>query len=615
MDKFLWLIPALPLAGFLANAFLRLPKPLAAAVACAGPAGSFILSALAALAIDSQRPSVGQDVFSWITVGGLSIPFGLQVDGLGAVMILVVTGVGSLIHVYSIGYMHEDPGFSRYFAYLNLFMFAMLVLVMADNIVLMFVGWEGVGLCSYLLIGFWYKDLKNADAGKKAFVTNRIGDFGFLLGIFVLWQMFGTLDFAAMKGKGGPAAADLAPWAALFLFLGACGKSAQIPLHVWLPDAMAGPTPVSALIHAATMVTAGVYMVGRMGFLFASVPEVLEIVAVVSALTALMAAVIAVAQTDIKKILAYSTVSQLGFMFAGMSSALFAAGIFHVVTHAFFKALLFLGAGAVIHALHGEQDIRKMGGLARKLPLVAALYGIGALALAGVPPFAGFFSKDLILAAVLHRQGGGVVYWSLVATAALTAFYTTRMVLCVFFLKPGHEHHEVHKPGLAMTAPLVVLALLSLAGGMAPMEHAVEEAVGKVDVKAESFMAMASSIAACAAGILAAAWLFLCRREALKRFVEGPGKGLHGLVSNKFYVDEIYEMLVIRPLRVGATVAWYFVDRILIDTVLVHGAGWLAMALGSVFRRAHTGSVNAGVGAFMAGALAVLAYLFCRFAA
>ncbi len=613
MDKYLWLIPALPLAGFLVNALLRPPRGAAAAVACAGPIGSFVLSLLAVRQYASGGASIVQDVFTWIGVGSVSVPFGLQVDGLGAVMVLVVTGVGSLIHVYSVGYMREDPGFARYFAYLNLFMFAMLVLVMAKNILLMFVGWEGVGLCSYLLIGFWYRDLKNADAGKKAFVTNRVGDLGFILGIFCLWRLFGTLDFGVMKGamkEDLPGGWMLA--AGLLLFLGACGKSAQIPLYVWLPDAMAGPTPVSALIHAATMVTAGVYMVGRMGFLYAAVPCAMEVIGIVAVLTALLAAVIAVAQNDIKKVLAYSTISQLGFMFAGMAAEQFATGIFHVVTHSFFKALLFLGAGAVIHALHGEQDIRKMGGLASRMPWVTGVFVAGALALAGLWPFAGFFSKDLILAAVL-KKGWHAHFALLVLTAGLTAFYTGRLVILVFLMKPSHEHRELHRTGAAMMAPLLVLAALSVAGGFS-LEHAVVEAVGSIDVGSAAAAAKAASTAACLLGLLGAGAAFLRRREAVRRFVDGPGKALHTLVSNKFYVDEAYDILVVRPLRSAAVLSWYVADRVIIDTILVHGAAWLTRALGGALRRAHTGSINMGTGTFALGALAVMAYIFYRFA-
>jgi NADH-quinone oxidoreductase subunit L len=618
MSPYLILIPLLPLAGFLVNALVRLPRAAAAAVGCLGPIASFGLS-VAAL----RECPVRQRVFEWITVGEWSLPLGLAVDPLAAVMILVVTGVGSLIHVYSVGYMHEDPGIRRYFAYLNLFMFSMLVLVMADSILLMFVGWEGVGLCSYLLIGFWYKDLKNADAGKKAFVTNRIGDFGFLLGIFLLWQLFGSLDFGAMASKpipGGDRA--LVAAAGLLLFVGACGKSAQIPLHVWLPDAMAGPTPVSALIHAATMVTAGVYMIGRMHFLYAALPGVREVVAVVAAATALMAALIAVAQNDIKKVLAYSTISQLGFMFAGMAAAHFTTGIFHLVTHAFFKALLFLGAGAVIHALHGEQDIRKMGGLVRKMPLLAMCFFAGGLALSGMPLTAGYVSKDAILAAA-DLGAPGPVWALLVATAFLTAFYTTRVMLVVFMPRgEEHAHHELHPPGFLMMAPLVVLAALSLGGGLV-LEHPLGEFLRGVwgspgvppgEIAEAHHFNQQLSMVVFLAGFLLAFVLYGRARGWLQRWVEGPGRGLHWLVSNKFFVDEIYEYAVVAPVRMGATVTWFLVDRILIDAVLVHGAGRLAYLVGGVFRRPHSGSLNAGLAAFVLGALAALAYLFYRLA-
>ncbi|HZF00058.1 MAG TPA: NADH-quinone oxidoreductase subunit L, partial [Planctomycetota bacterium] len=495
MNTLLWLIPVLPLAGFLVNGLLKLPKPVSCIVGCAGPIASFILSVMAVLHVHEGHP-VAQTLFSWISTGDLSVPFGLRVDALSGVMILVVTGVGSLIHLYSISYMDDDPAFSRFFAYLNLFMFSMLVLVLGDSILLMFVGWEGVGVCSYLLIGFWYKELKNADAGKKAFITNRIGDFGFLLGLFCLWQMYGSLNFEQMAAK--PIDERWAYAAGILLFIGACGKSAQIPLYVWLPDAMAGPTPVSALIHAATMVTAGVYMMARMNFVYAHVPAVMNVVVTIAALTAFMAGLIAVAQNDIKKVLAYSTVSQLGFMFAGIATANFETGMFHVVTHAFFKALLFLGAGAVIHALHGEQDIRKMGGLGRKLPGLAAVFVAGGLALAGMPFSAGFFSKDAILVAVFQKAGEpafGFAWLLLLVTAGLTAFYTTRLILIVFLDKPGHGHqehkeehqegdhgaHELHKPGLLMMGPLAILAVLSLLGGVLldkPLEHFLQPVWG-----------------------------------------------------------------------------------------------------------------------------------------
>jgi NADH-quinone oxidoreductase subunit L len=605
------LIPLLPLAGFLANGLLRLPKGAAGVVGCAGPLASLALSALALLRC--REGSLTQEVFSWIAVAGLDVPFGLAVDRLAAVMLLVVTGVGSLIHIYSIGYMHQDEGFSRFFAYLNLFMFSMLVLVMADSIVLMFFGWEGVGLCSYLLIGFWYGDLRNADAGKKAFITNRLGDFGFLLGIFILVQLFGETSFARLEGKMAQATSLDEGWlaaAGFLLFLGACGKSAQIPLHVWLPDAMAGPTPVSALIHAATMVTAGVYMMARMHFLFVAVPGVLETVAAVAAATALLAALIAVAQTDIKKVLAYSTISQLGFMFVGAAAADFAAGIFHLVTHAFFKALLFLGAGAVIHALGGEQDIRKMGGLARPLRLVCAFFAVGSLALAGFPFSSGFMSKDMILAAAMTRFGP-LLSAAMVGTAALTAFYSARLFILVFLGRGDHPH--VHKPGLSMALPLAVLAGLAAVGGVG-LEQEIQGFLGSWRPRepagegARAF-ALAWSIAAFAVGTLAASLVYLGSRRWVAEFVAGGGRWIHGVVSNKFYVDEIYELLVVAPVRMGATAAWVVVDRLLIDGLLVHGAGRLVAGLGWVLRLAHRGPVNAGAIVFAAGALAVLAYV------
>jgi NADH-quinone oxidoreductase subunit L len=610
MSGFLWLIPALPLAGFLVNGLGRLPRPLAGLVGCAGPAGALALSVAAALSGPAH-----ERLFEWIGAGTLSIPFGLRVDALSAVMILVVTGVGTLIHVYSVEYMREDEGFFRYFAYLNLFMFSMLILVLADSAVLMFLGWEGVGLCSYLLIGFWYRDLKNADAGKKAFITNRVGDVGFLLGLFCLWQVYGTLEFAGMAARPAPQGV----WAAAagyLLFLGATGKSAQIPLYVWLPDAMAGPTPVSALIHAATMVTAGVYMMGRLHFLYAAVPGVLETVAAVAAATALLAAVLAVVQNDIKKVLAYSTISQLGFMFAGTAAAHFTAGLFHVVTHAFFKALLFLGAGAVIHALHGEQDIRKMGGLARDLKGTFALFLAGALALAGMPGTAGFFSKDLILEAVMARGWGGVAL-VLTATAALTAFYTARLVIAVFLARPAHEHRDLHAPGPLMTAPLALLAAASLAGGAllkGPLEEALAGLWGRpAEVPGMHARAMTWSVVAFGAGILGAVLAFGPLRERVRAWAEGPGKGLRTLAERKFYVDELYEFLVVAPVRTGAVVLWYLVDRLLIDGLLVHGTGRLVAAVGAALRRPHAGSLNGALAAFVLGAAAILGYLVWRF--
>jgi NADH-quinone oxidoreductase subunit L len=672
MSRLLVLIPLLPLAGALLNGLLRLPKTAAAAAGCAGPIASFALSVGAFL--ECRSGPVHQDLYAWISAGDLSLRAGFTVDALSAVMILVVTGIGSLIHVYSVSYMHDDEGFARFFAYLNLFMFSMLVLVLGDSLVLMFVGWEGVGLCSYLLIGFWYKELKNADAGRKAFVTNRVGDLGFLLGMFCLWKFFGTLDFKAMEAATPSASAGWLSAAGLLLFVGATGKSAQIPLYVWLPDAMAGPTPVSALIHAATMVTAGVYMMGRLHFVFGEAPEaVLHTVAWIASATALLAGLIAVAQNDIKKVLAYSTVSQLGFMFAGMGTAEFGTGLFHVVTHAFFKALLFLGAGAVIHALHGEQDLRKMGGLGKKLPALAAVFVVGGLALAGMPGLSGFFSKDAILAATFEK--GMLGPFSLLAvTALLTAFYTARLCVLVFWPREtehGHDHaHELHKPGLLMMVPLGILAVLSVAGGFL-LAHPLDSWLGRtwgVQAKAEKALKELKSpdeevrrlaVAALAkpghdgvgraraagappevvadlerreavrhrihlgmmgvsalifvVGAGGGFWVYTRGRRKLQELEEGPLKRPHQVALNKFYVDELYEILILAPVKVGATVTWFLVDRLLIDTVGVAGAARVPSVLGSILRRPHTGTVNAAGVSFLLGALGVLGYLVFRY--
>jgi NADH-quinone oxidoreductase subunit L len=564
-----------------------------------------------------------------MAAGNFAIDVAFRVDALTAVMLLVVTGVGSVIHVYSIEYMKKDPGFARYFAYLNLFMFSMLVLVLADNLLVMFVGWEGVGLCSYLLIGFWFEDLKNADAGRKAFVVNRIGDYGFLLGILFLLAIFGTVGFREMESRAPEQSAALLAAPALLLFLGACGKSAQIPLHVWLPDAMAGPTPVSALIHAATMVTAGVYMIGRLWRVYASVPWVCDLIAVVAAVTALMAAITACAQTDIKKILAWSTISQLGFMFAGMASLQFQTGIFHVVTHAFFKALLFLGAGAVIHALHGEQDIRKMGGLWRDLRVIFVTFLIGAFALAGFPFTSGFFSKDAILTAVYERYfETGQMLWPLwvvlLGAALLTAFYSGRLIAVVFLVKPqesaeGHER-ELHRPGWLMLGPLAVLAFLALFGGflhpgvdrfLQTMDWILPEGAGH---EAAHLLNAGISVEIFLLGFGAAMILYGFRRDLVDKLLAGElARGFHSLAANKFYFDEVYRWTVVAWTKTLAAVLWFIVDRLLIDRLLVEGAGWIAYRSASALKRVHTGVVSLAAGAMAAGVASILGYLLFRF--
>ncbi|MCX6830469.1 MAG: NADH-quinone oxidoreductase subunit L, partial [candidate division Zixibacteria bacterium] len=477
MNGYLYLIPLFPLIGFLLNGLFigRLHKRVISLIACGSVGLSFLLGVkffFDLLSLPENARIIGQVLFTWISSGEFNVNIGFLFDPLSAVMVLVVSGVGFLIHLYSIGYMHDDSGYGRYFTYLNLFVFSMLTLVLADNYLLMFVGWEGVGLCSYLLIGFWYEKKSAADAGKKAFIVNRIGDFGFLLGLFIIFWQTGSLNFAAVFEKAPVvfmAGGGLITAATLLLFLGAAGKSAQIPLYVWLPDAMEGPTPVSALIHAATMVTAGVYMIARSNILYTLAPVSLSVVAVVGMATALFAATIALAQNDIKRVLAYSTISQLGYMFTACGVAAFSAGIFHLMTHAFFKALLFLGAGSVIHALSGQQDMRHMGGLKRHLPATYLTFLIATLAIAGIPGLSGFFSKDEILWKAFSSDYGSPWLWAVgLFTAMLTAFYMFRLVFLTFFGEERLDHHakaHLHESPKIMTVPLSILAVLSVIGG------------------------------------------------------------------------------------------------------------------------------------------------------
>ena len=619
--------------------------PLAAigAIAVAGPLIAFVLSVLSVLQVPNG--ALHQVLWSWFQTGGLDVSFGLQVDALTGVMLLFVTGIGTLIHLYSFGYMHHDPGFYRFVSYLNLFMFSMLCLILGDSLLVLFLGWEGVGLCSYLLIGYWFEDLANVDAGRKAFVVNRIGDFAFIVGMFTLFGLAGGLDYATLEAaiaNANPAsivpAGPFAGWtlgavltlAAGSLFVGATGKSAQIPLYVWLPDAMAGPTPVSALIHAATMVTAGVYLIARLDFLFALTPLVTQTIGVVAACTALLAALIAFAQYDIKKVLAYSTVSQLGFMFAGMSTTFWVSGLFHVITHAFFKALLFLGAGAIIHALDNEQDVRKMGGLWKDMRVESILFLIGSAALAGVPGLAGFWSKDEVIGNVFvlaQVQGGSwwFVFGVLLLTAGLTAFYTTRLVMLTFFGAPHDPHRHPHKTHWTMLVPLIVLATLSVVGGLAlgspvshllatftepiwtvpawhhEIDHALEHSAHQT--------AMALSIVVALGGIGLSAFLYSSKRALLADFVAGAGKPLFQAASNKFYVDELYDLVVVRPTAWLARALFVVIDRGAIDGVLVTGSALGASGLGVVLRRVHTGVLNAATTAMALGAVVILAYL------
>jgi NADH-quinone oxidoreductase subunit L len=599
----LWLIPALPLAGFLINGLLgrRAPKALVNAVAIGSVLLSLVWVLKTLVALGPMEQAHLERYSTWIQSGDLRVGFDLAVDRLTAVMLLVVTGVGLLIHIYSVGYMAHEGGYYRFFAYLNLFMFFMLVLVLAANFLLLFVGWEGVGLCSYLLIGFWFLKKSATNAGNKAFIVNRIGDFGFSLAIFLIFIAFGSLDFGTVF-----AAAAQHPVEAigLLLLVGAAGKSAQIPLYVWLPDAMAGPTPVSALIHAATMVTAGVYMVARCAPIYSHAPVALNVVALVGLATAFFSATIGMTQNDIKKVFAYSTVSQLGYMFLGLGAGAFSAGIFHLVTHAFFKALLFLGAGSVIHALGGEQDLRNMGGLGKHAPVTFATMMCGAVAIAGVPPFSGFHSKDAILLAAYHHAPW--MYWVGVLTAAMTAFYVFRAMFLTFFGTYRGQHHAHESPAV-MTLPLVALALLSLGGGYIDVPRWLEPLFPRAESGPEALL-MSISVAAGLAGI-GLAYVFYILKPGLADTAAARLGGLYWLVYNKYFVDEAYDAVLVKPLVEGSTsVLWRGVDVGVIDAA-VNGVGTQARGIGSIVRLVQSGSIRSYAAWVVWGSLlAILAF-------
>ncbi|OIO05222.1 MAG: NADH-quinone oxidoreductase subunit L [Elusimicrobia bacterium CG1_02_56_21] len=603
-----WILLA-PLAGFVLNGLLGKKFLGDRAGGLLGALAIFISFVFAALSFSDllnlpvENRLLRDTLYNWISAGSFSVDAALRFDPLSAVMALVVTGVSFLIHVYSIGYMKGDSGFNRYFAYLNLFVFFMLTLVLADNPLIMFVGWEGVGLCSFLLIGFWHEDPEKASAGKKAFITNRVGDAGFLLGLMLLFALLSMqgaveMDFASLEKNAslltsatvlGMAAPTLI---CLLLFFGATGKSAQFPLHVWLPDAMAGPTPVSALIHAATMVTAGVYMLARLHFLYELAPKALEVVMLTGCFTAFFAAVIAMLQKDIKKVLAYSTVSQLGYMFMAAGAGAFSASVFHLATHAFFKALLFLGAGSVIHGMSGEQDMFKMGGLKREMPFTFLLMAAGWLAIAGVPGLSGFYSKDLILEKVFEH--GGIFVWGTgVLTAALTAFYTTRLVILTF-LRDKRSRTHAHESPLLMTLPMAALGLLALAGGFLLKERLFiflePFAAHGAEHNPVAARLMMISVAAGFSGI-AAAFLLTLPRTAAALKVALPR--IHSLVCHKFYVDEIYISLIIKPLRfVSVKIMYQLVDAGLIDGLLVNGSANASYTAGKALARAQGGRLD-----------------------
>jgi NADH-quinone oxidoreductase subunit L len=630
-----------PLLGLLINATVgkRLGEKAVGWIASLAVIASFVMSLMMFMQVNAMPAAEGGEhsaglhatIAPWITAGALNVSWGFTVDSLSVTLMLIITGIGALIHIYSIGYMHGDERFPRFFVYLNLFVSSMLVLVMADNFLVMFVGWELVGLCSYLLIGFWFKNVKNAEAGRKAFVANRIGDVGFILGIFLIFVTFGTLSFSEVFAKVEGADVAVITVITLLLFIGATGKSAQIPLFVWLPDAMAGPTPVSALIHAATMVTAGIYMMTRAHPMFEIAAATQTIVALIGALTALVAGFAALTQNDIKKVLAYSTVSQLGFMVAAAGMGAYVAAMFHLITHAFFKALLFLGAGSVIHGMehhakhshasagdahHGTdpQDMRNMGGLARKMPITFITFLIGALALAGVPPLSGFWSKDEVMLDALVK-GQSVVLLLLTVSAFMTAFYAGRQLIMVFLGKPRTEDAQhASESGILMTAPLILLAIgsavvgaINVPGSMA-LKGSLTTVLGKEEAPAFN-AAVAVFYTLLALAGLAGAWLMYRRAytapdspEPLSRF-----GGLYRLSFNKWYVDEIYNAIIIKPFYAISTVCAQVLDVGVIDGI-VNGVGRLTRNIAGSLRGIQTGYVrNYGLVMLM-GVVVVVAY-------
>ena len=606
----LWLIPFFPLLGFLVTGLWgrRFSKSLVNIFAVGSVALSFLYVLVTLSKLWPLDTTFSEHNFTWIQSGFFQVGFDLMVDRLTAVMLLIVTGVGLLIHIYSIGYMSHEEGYWRFFSYLNLFMFFMLTLVLASNLLVVFVGWEGVGLCSYLLVGFYFREQFASDAANKAFIVNRIGDFGFMLGMLLTVVTFQTLDFgriaAAIAGMPVETKAGALTAIALLLFVGATGKSAQIPLYVWLPDAMAGPTPVSALIHAATMVTAGVYMVARVSFIYNHAPAAMTVVAVIGLLTAVFAATIGITQNDIKKVFAYSTVSQLGYMFLGAGVGAYSASIFHLMTHAFFKALLFLGAGSVIHGLSGEQDLRHMGGLRRAMPITFVTLFVASLAISGVPPFAGFFSKDAILSAAYTHAPW--MFWIGAITAGITAFYVFRAFFLAFF-GTYRGHHHPHESPLSMIGPLIILALLSAVGGFINIPGFLSHAYPLAEHENVTAMVISASLGIL--GIVVAFVLYVARPALADRLRNAAGP-LYTLVANKYYIDEIYQAAIVRPLEAGSSIVlWRGVDEGFIDKGLVNGLGQLVRGWGSLFRRLQSGSIRNYATWVLAGSLLVIVVL------
>ena len=642
----LHLVPLLPLIGAAICGLVGkwLPKGWVYAVALASVLLSFLIGLRAFIGLGEQAPLFHELWFNWFSAGSLRVDMAFSFDRLSGALTLVVTGVGFLIHVYSVGYMEEDPGYWRYFSYLNLFIAAMMTLVLGDNLVAMFIGWEGVGLCSYLLIGFWFTDEEKAYAGRKAFIVNRIGDFGFLIGIFILFNQVGTVGIAQINSAVLPL--GVASIAALCLFIGATGKSAQLPLYIWLPDAMAGPTPVSALIHAATMVTAGVYMVARLSHLYVSAPGVMAVVAVVGVLTALWSALIATSQNDIKKVLAYSTVSQLGFMFIGVGVGAFFAGTMHLVTHAFFKACLFLGSGAVIHGLHGEQDIQRMGGLRKYLPSTRTTFLVATIAITGILPISGFFSKDEILGQALHTRAfsfltltpdgstrltwlGPLIYAVGSFSAFLTSFYMWRCYFLTFSGEyRGPESVHPHESPSVMTLPLWILAALSVIGLVLGLPQAWVHGTGLQHWTWEHFtdgvfsrprggapeefspyLGYGIALIVGWAGWACSYALYFKRGLAGDELLTARIHVLRGALANKLYVDELYDFLVVRPFWALARGLFRLVDATLIDGLFVNGIPTLIAWVGAMARRFQNGDVQRYLAVTALGVAALL-YVF-----
>ena len=611
-----------PFVGFLSNVFLgkQFGRTGSGVLGTLAVVASFIATVIFFLQVNTTKEPINIHLFDWIAMGKFSIGFDILLDQLSLLWLLFVTGIGALIHMYSISYMHDDENTHKFFSYLNLFVFFMIMLVAGSNLLMMFIGWEGVGLCSYLLIGFWYKNQDYNDAAKKAFIMNRIGDLGFLIGIFIIGYLFNTLDFVALKqailAGNGTANVALIGTAALCLFIGASGKSAQIPLYTWLPDAMAGPTPVSALIHAATMVTAGIFMITRLNFLFDLAPDVKMIIAVVGVLTALVAAAIGLVQNDIKKVLAYSTVSQLGLMFLALGLGAYEVAVFHVITHAFFKACLFLGSGSVIHALHGEQDMRNMGGLRKVMPITFITMLISTLAISGIFPFAGFWSKDEILLTAFH---GNTVLWILGSIASImTAFYMFRLMFLTFFGEfrgTEEQKHYLHESPALITVPLIILAALAAIGGalnlpgsywlnhyLAPLFSGHEAH----HLDGTAYMLMGVATVGALIGIGIAYSMYISKKQVPE--ADDKVQGLHKVLANKFYLDEIYMAVIVKPIYAFSKFSRDYIEKGLAN--IVFGFGTVADGLALQGKKLQNGNIGFYLFAFVFGLCSIVYYLF-----